>query len=302
MKKIFSYLAILFLLTLSSCGQTALALFATETPLPTMTPTATQTFTPSPTATFTITPSPTETPTPQPTSTPVLVLQGPGVVICPILLYHQIEVPSVPNPYFTTPDDFRAQMQALKDWGYIPITTTQLYHAIVDGAYLPERPIVITFDDGDVSVYDAAFPIMQEFGFVGVNYIVSSYVGVDGYMTIDQIRETVDAGWEVGSHTMSHPNLTEIDSSLYFYEIDRSRADLEEWLGVEVRTLAYPFGGVNGDVSDRVHAAGYYAAMMQGAFVQQGPYNIYSLWRRPVDYGWDIATFGSFLPWNTPPQ
>jgi peptidoglycan/xylan/chitin deacetylase (PgdA/CDA1 family) len=295
--------ALIALLILSACGNTALAFSPSATPSPTETLVPTDTPTPQSTATSTATatPLPTETITPQPTATPVTVFQGPGSVICPILLYHRIDTPSVPNEYFTPPDDFRAQMQALKDWGYTPIPIALLVQAITEGAYLPERPVVITFDDGDISVYNNAFPIMQAFGYVGVSYIVSNRLTVDGYMNADQLKEMIAAGWEVGSHSMNHADLTQISSDLYFQQIDRSRADLEDALGVSVRTFAYPFGLKNEAITEQVREAGYYAAVGLGASVEQGQYNLFYLWRRPVKYDWDVATFGSFLPWNTPP-
>jgi len=303
MKRIFAVVIIFFLL--SGCSAPGvLALFATPTPTPTITPTATQTFTPSPTPTETLTPSPSATPKPTVTPTPVLSFQGPGKVICPILLYHHIKVVPAPVPVaaegtYVSPENFRAQMKAIKDWGYTPIPISLLIKAINFGAMLPDRPVVITFDDGDSTVYTVAFPIMKEYGFVGVNYIVGTYMGAEGFMNADQLKETIAAGWEVGSHTMTHANLTE--SPNVDWEIAQSKANLEAALGVKVETFSFPFG--NGydteDIMNKVRA-NYGGAVGLGVFTEQGPNNLYYLWRRATEYSWDIATFGSFLPWNTP--
>lgn len=297
MKGIFLAWLIFFLLT--GCSPlNAMAFFATETPIPTITPAATATLVPSATVTETPIPLPTVTALPTPTPTQVLTVKGPGSITCPILLYHHIQVPDVPNEYFVAPKDFRAQMQALKDWGYTPIPISLLVKAINFGAPLPDRPVVITFDDGDITVYTTAFPIMKEFGFVGVNYIVADRLAVDGYMNTAQIKETIAAGWEVGSHSMTHTDLT--TSPNLDWEISQSKADLESALGVKVRTFAYPFG--LGDKSKTIiNKVGQYysAAVGLGAAVDQAPGNLYYLWRRPVKYGWDAATLGSYLPWNT---
>ena len=219
-----------------------MAFIATETPTLTATLPATVTFTPSPTRapTDTAIPTPTAEPTLTPTPAPLRTLQGPGNIVCPILLYHRIQTPEVDNEYFVTPEDFRAQMQALKDWGYTPIPLSLLVQAINSGAELPERPVVITFDDGDITVYTTAFPIMQEFGYVGVNYLVGNRLGVEGYMTTEQVLETVAADWEVGSHSMTHTELPKLEDATW--EITQSKIDLEQALDIPVDTFAYPFG------------------------------------------------------------
>lgn len=251
------------------------------------TPTATQAFKPS------ITPFPTATPT------PTWISQGPYKIICPILLYHRIAVHSNGNIYYIAPDDFKAQMQALKDWGYTTIPVTLLVKALNFGAELPARPIIISFDDGDETVYSQAFPIMQELGFTGVNYIVYNYVGAEGYMNVDQIKALAASGWETGSHSLSHIDLTA--SKHLEWEIIDSRHYLEKMLGVRVETFAYPFGKVNGDVRSIVRD-NYRAGMGLGVYLTQRSADIYYMWRRPVEPGWDLKEFGSFLPWNSPLQ
>ena len=135
-----------FLLLLTGCSAPdAMSIFATQTFTPTITPTITPTVTLTfiPTSTPTLTPTITLTLTPTPTITPVWVVQGPGSIICPILLYHHIKVPEVANALFVTPNDFRAQMQFLHDNGYTPVPVSLLIKAIEFGAPLPEHPVVI---------------------------------------------------------------------------------------------------------------------------------------------------------------
>jgi peptidoglycan/xylan/chitin deacetylase (PgdA/CDA1 family) len=227
-------------------------------------------------------------------------MKGPGNIICPILLYHRIQVlqppiPAVAVETFSAPDDFRKQMQALRDGGYTPIPISLLVRAIDFGAPLPEKPVVISFDDNDITVYTTAFPIMQEFGFAGVNYLVGNRLGSDGFMNIDQIKELIAAGWEVGSHSMTHPYLTQ--SASVDWELTQSKTNLENKLGVKVDTFAYPFGDYSPDIINQVSKI-YSAGLAQGVFLEQGPNNLYLLWRRPVTYGVDLKTFAAFL---TPP-
>src|SRR5512142_2277369 len=191
--------AVAVILTATGCASFAPA---TPTALPTATPapaTATSTATPSPTITPTATPSPTPTPT--------WVVQGPNAVKVPILLYHHIAVSPVGSRYYVPPDKFESELKLLHDCGYTTISTSQLVRAIMQGAALPPRPMLITFDDGNEDNYTAAFPIMQKYGFTGVLYIVVQYMNQPNYMTVDQIKEMAAAGWEIGSHSETHREL-----------------------------------------------------------------------------------------------
>lgn len=285
---------------LSGCGS---GLFAT----PTATPTAT--FTPLPptetaTVTNTATITPTFTPSPIPTAT--WVKQGPGNVVVPILLYHWIAVspsdgPNYTSPYYVKPEMFDAEMKLLHDWGYTTITIDMLLKSIGEGADLPPRPMLITFDDGHLNNYTTAFPIMQKYGFTGVLYIVGNYVGVADYLNADQIKEMAAAGWEVGSHSMTHSDLTALEPQRQRMEVVDSKDFLEKTLGVPVKSIAYPFGLSNSGVIDYAHFAGYSAGMSLGYTYDQGLGNIFTLQRRDIKGTYDIKQFAAFLPWQGDP-
>ena len=288
MKALSTLLLIFLLSSCSSAVSGGFGLFATATPTP-LPPTET----PIPTATFTPTPEPTATPVP-PTATPtqVLVHTGPGDLYCPIILYHRIENMNTTNPYVFGIEDFRQQMQYLHDQGYQTITISQLTEAINFGADLPQKPIVITFDDGDVSVIKNAFPIMQDLGFKGVAFLVGNYVNADGYMNVDQISTLAKAGWEMGSHTQGHTDLSTCSGCTR--EIVNSKDYLEKKLGVPINSFAYPFG-IKTDHAVKLVSETYKSAVGLGVFTKQGPYNIYYLWRRPIDNGTTMDMFISFL-------
>jgi len=261
----------------------------TQTPLPTLTRTATLT----PTVTLTLTPTLSPTPT--------WAVQGPGKIVCPILLYHHIGASSSPaaSTYYVAPEDFESQMRALRDWGYTSISVSQLAEGITHGARLPNRPVVITFDDGNLDVYANAFPIMQKYGFTGVVYIVANFLYADGYLGLDQIQALAAAGWEVGSHSMTHAHLP-YDHNRLNFEIAQSRIELQEALGVPVMSFAYPFGETDAVVSQQVQDYGYTSAVGLGLPWNQGLYNLYYLNRRPVPGGVDLQVFASYLPWSGP--
>ncbi|GAB4505424.1 MAG: hypothetical protein Fur0043_24190 [Anaerolineales bacterium] len=287
-------LSSLLVLLLTACNGTAIAASSpTDTPAPPPPPTGTATVTP----TFTL--APTFTASPSPTTT--RVVQGPDAVIVPILLYHRIAVSPIDSQYYVPPEKFEAQMKLLRDWEYTVIPIELLVKAIKEGAELPPRPIIITFDDGDLSVYTTAFPIMQKYGLTGVVYIVGNYMNTDGYLSAEQIKELAAAGWEVGSHSRSHRELPKLPPEVQREEIVQARIDLQEATGSPVTTFAYPFGLMNNAVGSYVHFAGYIAAMGLGFTSDQGKSNLYWLQRRDVKGQYDIKQFAAFLPWQGDP-
>src|SRR5215208_3396144 len=114
----------------------------------------------------------TETPLPPPATstatlvpTPNWIVDGPGDVTIPILLYHHVATSDTDHRYYVSPEQFEQEIKALSDWGYSTITVRMLVQAISSGCELPPHPIMITFDDGHLDIYANAFPIMQKYGF-----------------------------------------------------------------------------------------------------------------------------------------
>ncbi|MEN8243169.1 MAG: polysaccharide deacetylase family protein [Chloroflexota bacterium] len=262
---------------------------ATLTPLSTVTPTKT------------LVPTATQVPTSTTVPTPTWAVVGPGEVIAPILLYHHID-PELNSPlYNVSPEQFAEQMQALADWGYTTITIAQLVEAINQGAVLPPRPIVITFDDGNHSVFQYAYPIMQQHGFVGVNYLVANRLQADGFMGVEELTELYKAGWEVGSHSYTHLDLR-TDHDKAFDEIYHSRLDLAADLDQPVISFAYPFGGIDDYLGDRVGKWGYSAAVGLGKQFVHNTFSLYYLSRIEIKQALSLEEFGSLLPWSSPPN
>jgi peptidoglycan/xylan/chitin deacetylase (PgdA/CDA1 family) len=222
-------------------------------------------------------------------------------VTVPILLYHHVSVSPINSQYYVPPEKFDAQLKLLKDWEYTSISIEMLLNAINEGADLPARPIIISFDDGNLDNYTNAFPIMKKYGFTGAAYIVGRYVGANNYLNADQIKEMAAAGWEVGSHSMSHVDLTVLEPQTQRYEVVESKVVLEKMLGVPIKTIAYPFGISDSAVIDYAHFAGYIAGMSLGYTDDQGTGNIFTLQRRDIKGNYTVKQFANFLPWQGNP-
>jgi peptidoglycan/xylan/chitin deacetylase (PgdA/CDA1 family) len=299
-----------FTLLLIGCGGLSFAV----PPTPFIEPTWTADPLPSSTQPATITPIffPTNTPTllpsetlsPTLTFTPTLTLepqwyfQGPDQVIVPILLYHHIGFSLQGDTvYYVSPDAFDKQLNLLYQWGYRTISLELLVKVIKEGAELPPKPILLTFDDGSETIYENALPVMQRYNFTGVSYIVYNYVGIRNYMNADQIQALYAAGWEVGSHGLSHTDLT-AHPGRQMDEIVESRRKLESLLGIPVLSFAYPFGAYDSDSLHYVHQAGYIAAMGLGNESLQANKNLFYLYRQAVKGSEDLRTFALHLPWR----
>ncbi len=259
--------------------------------------TDTPTFTPSPSNTPLPTSTSTPTETPVPTPTPPLEYTDPGYIVAPILLYHHIADPGYITRYYVTPDMFRTQLQKLREWGYTSITVSELVNVLIHGGELPARPVVITFDDGNNDIYDNAFPIMQEMGFVGTFYIVGNRLHSNYYVHPDEIQQMSNADWEIGDHGMSHVDLT-LDHSIAYFEIQQSRIDLESAVGVKINTFAYPYGKTDQFIANKVSEYGYIAAMGLGRSWEHTLGTLFFLTRIEVQGDYDLSTFAKLLPWS----
>jgi peptidoglycan/xylan/chitin deacetylase (PgdA/CDA1 family) len=255
------------------------------------------TLTPSSTFTPTPTNTPVPTDTPVPTETPAMEYVPAGHVKAPILLYHHVSDEGAGNRYYVSLADFRAQMEALHDWGYTSITVSQLVEVLINGGELPSRPVVITFDDGNLDVYQNAFPIMRELGFVGTNYIVANRLQSKYFMNFEQLQELSDAGWELGSHSMTHSDLT-LDHSIANYEIRQSMITLEDATGEAVTTFAYPYGETDEFITTSVSQYGYRAGMGLGLGTDHYLSTLFYLSRIEIHGESDLSTFASYLPWT----
>jgi len=264
---------------------------AQPTSTPTLTPTSVPTEIP-PTPTATATPAPTQTPTPA-----LIQVKAGQQVDVPILLYHHIAEDSTGNRYFVSPEVFATQMQWLYDHHYQTITTSQLADVILHGGQIPERAVVITFDDGDQDQVTNALPIMKKYGFVGTAYIIVTWVGAAGYDTPDQIKQLSDAGWEIGSHTMSHVYLTTVENNLD-YEIRNSLVELQKKYNVKVTSIAYPFGDIDSTVATYTSHAGYTNGVGLGTTYQHGLSDLYYLVRMEVRQEYTMDQFIALLPWK----
>jgi peptidoglycan/xylan/chitin deacetylase (PgdA/CDA1 family) len=185
----------------------------------------------------------------------------------PILMYHRLTIRPDPHPCNMVAGRFRTQLKILRALGYRTVSPRDIARALRSGSPLPARAISITFDDGYVDTFTVALPILKEFGFTAVCYVVADRVGqfsdwttAASLMGWPEICEWMAAGMEVGSHSRTHRDLTLLPTVELQNEVAGSRKLLEDRLGCAVPTFAYPFTVQGPRERDAVEAAGYEAA------------------------------------------
>ena len=179
--------------------------------------------------------------------------------------------------------DFEQHMKWLKEYGYTSITPEELYEFIVNGSELPEKPVLITFDDGYKDNYTNAYPIMKKYGFTGTIFVVTGFLGVyDNYMTWEQAKELADNGFSIESHTYSHKSMTEASDEEISKELTKSRDTIRNKLGIDADFMAYPTGTYNLHIAELVQKAGYKGAFTIKYDNVSRESNVYALERVPI--------------------
>ena len=168
------------------------------------------------------------------------------------LCYHEVRPDRKEDLLNVPPEFFRRHIQEFKKAGYKFIDVSDLQQYRMGTAELPEKAVLISFDDGYADNYTYAYPILLEEQVPGTFFVVSGTVGHDNRMTADELREMQANGMKIGSHTVSHENLAEMGAQSINFEMRESRAALEKLLGKPVYALAYPEGKVNDAVLESV--------------------------------------------------
>ena len=181
----------------------------------------------------------------------------------PVLEYHMVADTSPEDgwAYNVPPEDFRDQLDYLREEGYTTISMLDYMKAKKGKAELPPRPVILTFDDGYESNYTTLLPILESYGMKATVYMVTNDIGLPGYLTWDELRDMQERGIEIGSHTANHQPLTEMDRSRQEEEMRLSKL-LLEWNGIHtVFSFSYPNGAYDSGMPELLEQNGYLTAV-----------------------------------------
>lgn len=221
----------------------------------------------------------------------------------PILMYHKVS-PGQKEKYRISPEKFTSQMEYLSGKGYQTISPDDLLRFIkgarnerretrdeeqrdkssivlvskanarpssvvrVRRGTLPQKPVLLTFDDGYKDNFTHAYPILKRYNFRATIFLVTRYMGKkngwskgnEEMLSWKEIEEMKKEGFSFGSHAHTHPNLLELPRDKVLSEIRDSKRILEERLGEAIIFFAYPYGKFNSKIKEMVKGAGYLGA------------------------------------------
>ncbi|GAV22121.1 polysaccharide deacetylase family protein [Carboxydothermus pertinax] len=197
----------------------------------------------------------------------------------PILMYHIIGKPSGSWPeLYVQPEVFLKQLDWLKANGYHTVSLKDVYDYWYENKPLPSKPIVLTFDDGNISAYNIVLPALKERGMRATFFIITGSFQKPTAVKPEMVKQLYAAGMEIGSHTVNHLDLTKISRKQLAYELKQSKLTLEKLLNAPVEFFCYPSGRVNTQVEQEVrkYYLGAVTTRYGKASKSQNPY----LWKR----------------------
>ena len=200
---------------------------------------------------------------------------------CKVLMYHNIaKAPRRARlkSLYITPSQFKRQLKFLKSIGY----------RSADLENIKDKSVILTFDDAYKDFIDNAFPLLEEYCFKAYIFVPVAYVGKYNewdyvklnvrkeLMSWEDLRFIADKGYRIGSHTMTHKDLTKLSDRDLEREVFDSKKLLEDRLGMEVDTFCYPYGYFDRRVVEVVKKAGYKYAFTveEKKFSLSDPYRI----------------------------
>jgi peptidoglycan/xylan/chitin deacetylase (PgdA/CDA1 family) len=156
---------------------------------------------------------------------------------------------------------FEEQMKYLKDNGYQTISLTDLYKYFMKQKPIPEKSVVLTFDDGYEDNYTAMFPVLKKYNFKATIFVITSHIDKNHkFMTSKQLLEMDKYGIDIESHTVNHERLKLLSKNKQLKTLIQSKKDLEKILNKKINFFAYPGGGYNKSAISAVKEAGYIMA------------------------------------------
>ncbi len=189
-----------------------------------------------------------------------------------VLMYHRVAPDSehLTDYYWSvTQSQLRRHLELLHRWGFTCISFEDHALSLKRKLVLPKKPVILTFDDGYDDVYNFALPVLKEFGVRATIFAIGDRSiktnqwdypeNAEGMSLLndDMVVELHKLGFEIGSHSMTHPNLAEIPENKAWEEIVESKGSLEDLVKKPVISFAYPFGSTNDRLERMVRSAGY---------------------------------------------
>ena len=212
----------------------------------------------------------------------------------PVLYYHSVN-DSVDNEVTISPSLLKKELEYIKNQGYTTLSLKEVENYILNNQPIPEKSILITFDDGYMDNYYNAYPILKELNMKATIFCITSELDGSYYLSEDAIKEMSKNNIDIESHTLNHPHLNSLTYDEQLKELTESKAKLENITGNKITAIAFPFGDYNEDSIKAAKNSGYTLAFTTNTGFASRDNNPLELDRIYVSSYYDMDTFISNL-------
>lgn len=216
-------------------------------------------------------------------------------VSIPVLMYHSINDNDPNNNLVIPPEQFKAQMQYLKDAGFTTISLAELYSSLTTGKNVPKQSVAITFDDGYVDNYKYAYPVLKDLGFKATIFMITDNVDKHpNFLTSAMLKEMSENNISIQSHTVHHLELDKLSYDEQFNELKDSKDFLNKLLNQNTDMICYPVGKFNENTIKAAETLGYklgFTTIPGYGKLNEGPFSIHRVRIFPGDISGFKANF-----------
>ncbi|MBE6063391.1 MAG: polysaccharide deacetylase family protein [Clostridium butyricum] len=231
------------------------------------------------------------TPIEMPITNTKLVNDNRGI---PVLYYHSVN-DVITNEVTISPALLRKELEYIKNQGYITLSMNEVENYILNNEPIPEKSILITFDDGYMDNYYNAYPILKELNMKATIFCITSKLDGSYYLSEDAIKEMSQNNIDIESHTVTHTHLNKLTYDEQIKELSESKSKLESIVGKKITAIAFPFGDYNKNSIDAAKNCGYNLAFTTNKGFADRNDNPLELNRIYISSYYDMNTFISVL-------
>ena len=231
---------------------------------------------------------------------PRQILNRPQV---PILCYHRLREYRTSDgegakTYIVPASVYKRQIKMLADSGYHTITPDEYYAYLAFGTELPEKPVMISFDDTSEEQFTVGAAELDKYGFKGVFFVMTISIGRPGYMNSEQLKSLSDKGHVIASHTTDHHNVKKYSGDDWDFQLAKPKNKLESITGRPVEYFAYPFGEWNEAAIPELKKRNYKAAFQLSSNKRDTIEPLYAIRRMIVPGNWDGSAMDKWMKVN----
>lgn len=213
----------------------------------------------------------------------------------PVLMYHSINY-EMGNELRVPLEKFEEQMKYLKDDGYVTLTLDELYYFFISNKPVPEKSVVITFDDGYQDNYTNGYPVIKKYGLKATVFVITSTIDKNTKcLNSTELKEMQGYGIDIESHTVNHEELNGLSYEKQLETLNKSKKDLENILNKKVYYLAYPVGKWDNNSIEALKNAGYRMAFTTKNSKSNKSDGLYTLNRVRVSASYSMDQFKNLL-------